>query len=856
MNSNRDKKTLFICCSIFFITMLVFITANALNGIYPFGERSNLLWDEDLQYIDYFQFYRNVLLGKENLSYTFSKSLGGSTIALFSYYLASPLNLLIVFFDPAQMPFFLYLITAIKLGLCSITMYYFERKRFPALPYIESVGLSVAYGLMQYNFLQSSNIMWLDGVILMPVIMYFIYEFVTSSRKRGLFISVALSILMNWYTGYMVCLFSGFYYLYELMIYRASHKGCSIKGTISSCIQYLITMFLGIGASAILFYPAVKGLQNGKDVYDAAIFNPGFHGRFLDIFHGFTLGSYSGNVSLYCGTIFLIFVLYYFFCHTVHLKEKIISISLLLFLLCSCWFIPLDCIWSGFRFVGSYLYRYSFVIIFFILFLSTKGLLAYHEERNYKKIVLLTVVYLAFLVFFQITGEYSLLRFIFTFTIIITWPAILLFVKKKRLKFILSGLLLISELLLNGILTLESVYATNFFHNRIDEFKNYVLKEHQQIEGLKEYDKSPFYRTEVKEKRYNTSTAYLNESLAFGYNGISHYSSTYDSELSDFLFDAGYSGVREATVFSESILPLDSLVGLKYVLSNENIPGYEVLDMPIKHAGKTIYKNPYALGLGIVASDNILNKITAADPFDYQNQMYSNLLGRPVEIYSKIEITSEVHDGVLYFKLPEQEYSTHIYGCVNSCIEDLNLFIDGEFKGKYANWYNYRVFSVGNSETGHTVAFSNYNDIENNADGYFYSLNKDIFDYTIRELKKSDVQLIDFENTHIIASYNAEKQGEILFTIPYDKNWSVFVNGTKVKQERGLNIFTAVPVPPGNNTIEFKYHVEGAMTGLIITICSILIFILFDLYTAKHKSQINNTIKNYPSPLRRWSNSL
>lgn len=68
----------------------IFILIQAFSGLYPFGEKSNLLWDQDVQYVDFFAFYKDVLTGKADIGYSFSKSAGGSLVALFGYYLGCP----------------------------------------------------------------------------------------------------------------------------------------------------------------------------------------------------------------------------------------------------------------------------------------------------------------------------------------------------------------------------------------------------------------------------------------------------------------------------------------------------------------------------------------------------------------------------------------------------------------------------------------------------------------------------------------------------------------------------------------------------------------------------------------------
>ena len=77
----------------------VLIVSCAWSGIYPFGDRSFLTEDLMFQYVDFFTWFQNVLLGEGSLFYSTSQALGNNTWGLYSYYLGSPLNFLIVFFD-------------------------------------------------------------------------------------------------------------------------------------------------------------------------------------------------------------------------------------------------------------------------------------------------------------------------------------------------------------------------------------------------------------------------------------------------------------------------------------------------------------------------------------------------------------------------------------------------------------------------------------------------------------------------------------------------------------------------------------------------------------------------------------
>lgn len=79
-----------------FILLLIFML---LNGIAPFGNKTFTGMDANIQYADLFSYYQNVLMGKDSFMFSLSNLLGDSGISIFGYYLASPLNLLVLLFN-------------------------------------------------------------------------------------------------------------------------------------------------------------------------------------------------------------------------------------------------------------------------------------------------------------------------------------------------------------------------------------------------------------------------------------------------------------------------------------------------------------------------------------------------------------------------------------------------------------------------------------------------------------------------------------------------------------------------------------------------------------------------------------
>lgn len=814
----------------------IYILIQAFSGLYPFGEKSNLLWDQDIQYVDFFAFYKDVLTGKANIGYSFSKSAGGSLVALFGYYLGCPLNLLVIFFEKEQLPLFIFLLTAVKLGLCAVTANVYFSRRFPGLSIQLNGMLSVAYGLMQYNMRQASNIMWLDGVILLPLLLLAVYEFIEYRKKASLFLAVLFSIAINWYTSYMTGLFAVIYFLYERILKCENFRGKEIKKIIVDGFLCGGIMLSGLLGSCFIFWPVVKGLQNGKEAFDPSIFQYATHGSFLDVFQGFAIGGLVSTVSLYCGLIFLAFCFYYFLSGRRTFKEKIVSILVVLLMFASCWLVPLDCIWSGLRQVQSFAFRYSFVVTFLVLYLAARGGGDYEIEQKNWKMVSIFLICMAGTGYFYWKNGYDERVFRTTIGFLVLYLVFFILLKKFLYAKNLLPLFLAGELLVNGVLTFNVNYGEN---GSVSDYQNYVINEEKLIEQVKESEDDLFYRMDTIEKRNDNGTrlsAYLNEAMVYGYRSLSHYSSAYDTDVNRMLYDLGYSSELVLGGMDEAILPADSLFGVKYLLSKTDVPGYIKLEDMEAYNGKSVYYNPFALGLGMETEESVFENAESLDPFAFQNQLFSNILGRDVEIFKRADVSMTIENNSLNFVLQGQERVNLLYGYVDSWIQNLQLYIDGEYRCDYAAWLGYKVFYIGNENGQHTITLTNYTGTDQEVFPYFYCLDQEAFEKAIEELQKKELQLEYFEDGYVGGSYTADKDGWMLLTIPYDEGWEAYVNGERVEILGGANALTVISIEAGENQIELKYHIPGAKEGWILTVAGICLFFGLCKVSAKRKS--------------------
>lgn len=67
--------------------------------------------------------------------------------------------------------------------------------------------------------------------------------------------------------------------------------------------------------------------------------------------------------------------------------------------------------------------------------------------------------------------------------------------------------------------------------------------------------------------------------------------------------------------------------------------------------------------------------------------------------------------------------------------------------------------------------------------------------------------------------------GYLVAAIPYEKGWSVYVDGKQAKMLRADEGFIAVSLPQGTHTVEFRYICPGVREGMLISLGAVAIMI-------------------------------
>ena len=666
----------------YLIPFAILLCSFAILGIYPFGDTSVLLWDMDYQYVGYFGWLSNVLRGDGNLTYSFSKGIGGSMVALFGYYLSSPFNLLAFFFDSSHTPQLLSWLTLIKIPAASLTCYIFLRKRFAGGSPI-FVLIASAYALSTYTIGYCSNIMWLDGVIMLPLVALGVWRLVEDGKYGVLFWSVLCAIVFNWYTGYMVCLFSILYFIFELV--RKCDFSFKRQGRFvwSRAWHYMVSMLLGVGGSAFLFLPTIIGLRAGKggDVSFTSILDIGFPSNPLDFFDFLCVGSMptaeSPVPAVYISALVLLGCFIYLLNRDLDRRDRTAHFIMIVCLAAPFFFLPLANLWSGFSQVSSYYHRFAFVFLFFTVICAAEGFCALVrlDDKTCRGLIgrsLFVVIALIALSIFNI-GYYTdeikpaKIDIILEMLLLITFACLIYLWSRKRLHVLAhsgetsevgkrtsgTGGLVVAVLVIGLVFCCEQLYnATAVFSQygkSASTYTNYISQMQQTYAGLHSDDRVDRMGQAGFNYLGDGHWATTSEALVLGMGDLNHYSSTMSSSTEELMAHLGYSKMSIFGIYYNSPLYIpDSLLGIDYTITAGKAPfGSTQINGDFPYENYGIYSNGSALSLGYRISDNATGTVDwASDPTVNQVALLADISGSdPSALMSKATIVDVTSDG-------------------------------------------------------------------------------------------------------------------------------------------------------------------------------------------------------------------
>ncbi len=844
----------------FFIPLCLMWLIYIAMQVWPFGENSVLVLDLNGQYVYFFEELRRKLLNGGSLMYSWSRALGGEFMGIFAYYLASPFSLLVAVFPKKMITEALLAMILLKVGSSGLTMAYYLYRTRPESNKVGVVLFSTMYALTAYAVVQAHNTMWIDNLILLPIISLGIERLISRGRYKMFIISFAMALISNFYIGYMMCIYVFVYFFYWYIAHSDSSEHNFYHERlhfIKSLGRIAMASAIVLMIAAIIILPTWYSLNFGKTTFSDPRYEFAQKFDFLDFTTKFFFGSYDtvrpeGLPFVYCGTVALIFLPLYFIARGIKAREKAMGGLILAFFVFSFNCSVIDIIWHGFQKPNWLNYRYSFMFCFLMLVMAYKAfcerehismksvvavcgalgiILMLIQKQNYKNMDNLTAIWVSL----GLLGLYILLIYLDSRGAL------------GKAGIIVLGCFICLEAFVAGLRNTIALDADVVISGRTG-YRTFIDNVQPLVDEVLEKDNG-LYRME---KNFHRKT---NDSMALGINGLSNSSSTLNASVIKLLEQLGYASKSHWSKYLGGTPVSDSLLGIKYLILDEatNQYLYHMTAYDDENNYRT-YDNPYAMSIAYAVSNKLTDfkADSYSSPMELMNAIVTLMLGEEntVEIFKPVEIVDtqtyncsesystghrrytksvEGSDSKLTFTLrADNKYEVFCYFPTDTKREAA-ITVNGEDKGTVYGNDTDRIISFGTMTPGELfdVTLKLKTDsfyIKSNATSFWY-LDIETFKNAFTRLAEGNVDFYKHSDIYLEGRVDVPADRTLLFTsIPYDKGWHITADGTTLEPVITADSLLAVKLPAGEHVLTFNYLPDCVVQGRIISIAGLVCF--------------------------------
>ena len=781
---------------------LILCAAYAVCGYWPFGPNSVMTGDLNSQYIPFYAHFYDAAREGGSLFYAGDMGPGGGAFALFAYYFASPFAWLYLFAAPETYGWLCCVVWALKITLAAVTFVWYLRRHWG--PCALFVPLGWCYGLMGYSVAYAQNVLWLDSVILLPVVAAGLDDLLEGRRGLRFVIALAAAIFTNFYMGYMLCIFSVLYILVHLAArpLPAGQKVLPLLG------RFALGGVTAAALSGVVLVPAVTEILTVKNT--GLEWNGGVQFSLLDLFQKFFTGNFvwadvqNGLPPVYCGMLGLAGLLLYLVSARPR-REKLAFAALAAFLVLSMWWQPLDLVWHGFSPPNWFPYRQSFLLVFWLLTLGAGTLVSALTRRRAFTAGALALV-LAAVVFLTRAETYGRRRWALACVLLLAalglawlWQQ-----SKGQRRRLAAGALAV---LAAGELALNAAWALRQFEAYpVADYETFVADGRATVQAVEAANAGNF---RVEKRFFRT----LNDPMLLGFEGLTHFSSVQDGTGTMLLMALGYCNYGASYGYlGGSTAAADSLLSIGYFLDRDGgrVPTHFTasdLDTPWQ-----VYENDNALPRALwspgSAADFALPDTT--DPFTAAEPLYSALLGQETTLFTRLtggagsafSLTAET-DGILY-------------AVFTGTAADVPLTVNGTDAGTVLSLERSSgaVIDLGRVKAGDQVELSLGAEMDSAA---FAILDEDALAAACEAIRADAPAVTSWRDGAITLQTRTTADGLAVLTLPYDENWRAELDGEAVEAQ-AAGYLLGVEVPAGSHTLTLTYTQPGIGAGCLLSL--------------------------------------
>ena len=408
------------------------------------------------------------------------------------------------------------------------------------------------------------------------------------------------------------------------------------------------------------------------------------------------------------------------------------------------------------------------------------------------------------------------LAFYVTGIFLAIYAVILLLCKKsnramRRMFRNLAFVVVICELTVNMAVTSFSVTSRTAYTAKMDDYQSLL----EQAEEDNEQDGNGFYRVEDAERMTK------NDDMLYGYPSGTQFSSLMNINVSHFYQRVLMEGGKNFYCYNGATPLISAMLSVKYMLSDNAMDESPLRTIVGTSGDKVLYKNNYCLPLGFMMTEEEVeawDNTTGGKIKNINSLGYA--LGAQADMLQHADCSETDLEGESTIVFQDEGYYYAVY---DRCSADTLTAVsqDGTVRN-YAKTTHRYLLDLGYHKIGDTVTISNA--LMENLSFQVYRLDLDVVDQAYERLLEQTMELTSQTDTHITGSIDVKKEGRLIFSIPDEAGWKLYVDGAEQDIESFKETFISVHLTEGEHSIELRYMTPGLLDGAAISAVCIGLF--------------------------------
>lgn len=864
-------KTVYLLPSL--LTLGILCVVYIVSGLFPFGPNILAWSDMAQQSLPFMMQMKDIASGTTSVLYNMANASGMNFWGVFLYFVCSPFTALGLLVPREGFFYFANILLVLKLVLASCTAAgHFAGKHtiFPLNPK-QAGALGVMYAFCGFALLYYQNLVWLDQLILFPLLISALQMLYKEGRMLPFALALAASIACQFQIAFTilitVILCSAMYVVAFVPKKQAGIVAlrlgvASVVAGVASGVVWLPTLFQFLASAR--GGPAVESIKQTKLLAPLET----------------TLCMLLCTSAIGAACLYLCFkkrfatpgVLYAFACLSIFSFPLVLD--------------PVNMLWHA----GSYQAfpsRYGFIPLYFGLLLLAAALHCANQVPAKRKShnnglavfflaagVLATVLFYIWYFYREQAGVYvrslwgdktSLKWALLCFALGALVYGLLLFLRTH--KWLGQKMFVVA---LCVVLALECTYNSLLYIG----LPAYNGQGYTMVLDL--HNKLPEeYAGRVK---YSRKYADANIIGAMGYSSVGHYSSFTRTEYIQAQKKLGYSGYWMEMSGLGGTLLSDHFMGIGAVICqrDEIDPMYDEENVVYENTWFGIVEQPHVPGAlnGFVveASPQQIAFMPGNNRVEAQNWLYKTVYGGSGAIsrayhptvlqgvgctyddggrFYATHFTGEEQYGYFLYEIEVREQETLYFDCFRDITNNLyepvydsfGVSVNGIYlEGSYPNSGCNGILNLGTFEN-ETVTVQ----IEMYQNQYMYSFGVFGMAYAdvVQATQNAQTTPIVEKNGRFYTAAQAQKGGEMLvLPIGYDEGLTAKINGNPAEVYKVLDGFVGVPLQAGQNSVEIGYTPKGFVAGVACTLGGVLLLVCLLFVEKRYKNRLTAQFAN------------